>query len=112
MARGRVDRLVVLADEIAEVGDGVFGVAHQLRLRLRAVELLAVDVRQDRGDLPVAFLVGNHLDLALARDVRDRAVRVAKRQPDRVVFARRAGRRRPIRFVTHDGRGGSQRLWN
>jgi hypothetical protein len=59
-----------LAQEVAEVGDRVLGVADELALGLPAVQLLALDVREDRGDLAVSVLVGNHLSLALLLQVR------------------------------------------
>jgi hypothetical protein len=52
---------ILLAQEVAEVGDGVLGVANELALGLPAVELLTLYVREDRGDLAVTILVGNDL---------------------------------------------------
>jgi hypothetical protein len=43
----------LLADELLEVTDCVGGVADQEGLGLLAVVLLAVDIRQDAGDLAV-----------------------------------------------------------
>lgn len=55
----------LLAQEVAEVGYRVLWVADELALGLPAVELFALDVREDRGDLAVAVLVGNDLSLAV-----------------------------------------------
>lgn len=55
----------LLAQEVAEVGDRVLRVADKLALRLAAVQLLALDVREDRGNLAVSVLVGDDLGLAL-----------------------------------------------
>ena len=60
----------LLAQEVAEVSDRVLRVAHELALRLAAVQLLALDVREDRGNLAVAVLVGDDLGLALLLRVR------------------------------------------
>lgn len=55
---------ILLAQEVAEVGNGVLGVADELRLGLSTVELLALYVREDRGDLTVTILVGDDLGLS------------------------------------------------
>lgn len=44
---------VLLAEEISEVGNGVLGVANELRLGLSTVELFTRDVGEDAGDLAV-----------------------------------------------------------
>jgi hypothetical protein len=44
---------VLLTKEVTEVGDSVLGVSDELRLGLSAVELLAVDVREDRRNLAI-----------------------------------------------------------
>lgn len=66
VAVGRVYRLEVLSEEVSEVCDGVLGVADELRLGLGTLELLAIDVGEDGGDLTVTKLVGDNLDLGLA----------------------------------------------
>jgi hypothetical protein len=53
VAGSRVNRLEFLADEVAEVGDGVGGVANELSLGLCAVVLLAFDIRKDGRNLTV-----------------------------------------------------------
>ena len=58
---------ILLAQEVAEVGNSVLGVADELRLGLSTVELLALYVREDRGDLTVTILVGDNLGLSLLR---------------------------------------------
>lgn len=50
---GGIYRLKVLAEEVAEVGDGVLGIPDKESLGLLAVVLLAVNVRQNGGDLAV-----------------------------------------------------------
>jgi hypothetical protein len=49
----RVDRLELFPEEVAEVGDCVLGVPDEEVLGLLAVVLVAVDVRQNGGDLAV-----------------------------------------------------------
>jgi hypothetical protein len=44
---------VLLAEEVSEVGDGVIGVANEEVLGLSTVVLIAVDVRQNGGNLSV-----------------------------------------------------------
>ena len=44
---------VLLAEEVPEVGDGVIGVANEEVLGLSAVVLIAVNVRQNGGNLSV-----------------------------------------------------------
>jgi hypothetical protein len=58
---------ILLTEEVAEVGDGVLGVANELGLGLPAVELLTLYVREDRGDLTVTILVGNDISLSVLR---------------------------------------------
>jgi hypothetical protein len=50
---GRVNRLELFPDKLAEVGDCVAGVPDEEVLGLLAVVLFAIDVRQDGGDLAV-----------------------------------------------------------
>jgi hypothetical protein len=117
---GRVDGLELLAEEVAEVGDGVGGVPDEEVLGLLAVVLLAVDVRQDGGDLAVwesresvrgvrgragsmsgrltSVLVRNDLGLVVD-EVRDGAVGVAKGDADGSALAWLRARLSP--GVTH-----------
>lgn len=44
---------VLLAEEVSEVGDGVIGVANEEVLGLSTVVLIAVNVRQNGGNLSV-----------------------------------------------------------
>lgn len=44
---------VLLAEEVPEVGDGVIGVANEEVLGLSAVVLIAVNVRQNGGNLSI-----------------------------------------------------------
>lgn len=53
VAGSRVNRLEFLAEEITEVCDSVGAIADELGLSLCAVVLLAVDVREDAGNLTV-----------------------------------------------------------
>jgi hypothetical protein len=53
VGRSRVDVLEILAQVIAEVGDSVLGVADELGLGLGTVVLLAIDIRQNGGNLTV-----------------------------------------------------------
>jgi hypothetical protein len=88
---------LLLAQEVAEVGNCVLRIADELALGLPAVELFALDVGQGGGDLAVlgalalarspertwekrrtSVFVGNDLCLALARRVGNGAVRVAE----------------------------------
>jgi hypothetical protein len=87
-----------LAQEVAEVGDGVGRIAEELALGLAAVELFSLDVRERRRNLAFAFFTRDDLGLAFLRRVSvcsgagsrpaysggvgDGAVRVAKGQPD------------------------------
>lgn len=53
VAGSGVDRLEFLAEEIAEVCDGVGGVTNKLGLGLCAVVLLAVDIRKNGRNLTI-----------------------------------------------------------
>jgi len=44
---------LLLPQDVAEIGDGVLGVPDKEVLGLLAVVLVAVDVRQDGGDLTI-----------------------------------------------------------
>jgi len=57
-------RGLLLAQEVAEVGNGVVGVPDKLTLGLSTVELFSLDVGQSRRYLPVAVLVRNYFGLS------------------------------------------------
>lgn len=46
-------RDALLSEKVAEIRNGVLRVSHELRLGLGSLELLAVDVGENRGDLSV-----------------------------------------------------------
>ena len=62
--------LLLQAQEVAEVSNSVLCVADELALCLPTVELFALDVREDRGNLAVSVLVGDNLSLAFLFCVR------------------------------------------
>jgi hypothetical protein len=94
----RVYRFVVLAEEIAEVGDCVLRIADELALSLTAGKFFAFDIGQSGGDLAVSIFVGNDLCFTFTTGISNGAVRIAKGYSYRDSL-------RGVRLRTHLARG-------